>query len=242
MSMQAERAQLDDGLRILDVSPGHGGLARWIRARWSNSSVTGLAATEEHRQSLVDVLSANEDEGVAIRLGNLTALGAGDQFDRIFAIEALPGDAGLDQTLRDLAGHLAPGGRMLIQLACHRKVSYRFRPGDGHELWQGTLEPGCLMPATDLLPQIRSPLPLLHHWELSGEHYERTARAWLARLEANRGTIFEQMRVATGVADPTPLYRQWRLALLATAELFGFHVGQEWWLSQYLLGAPGATT
>jgi len=239
MTMLSDRAEIEDGLRVLDISPGHGGLARCLRTRWGNAPVTVLATTEEHRQRLLHALPAATSEGIAIHLGTLRDLEPDVRFDRILAIESLPEDADLAGTLQNMADHLVPGGRALIQFACHRKVSYRFRTGDEHELWKLLLEPASLIPATDLLPRIQSPLTLLHHWELSGEHYQRTASAWLVRLDSNRTQIVEELRAVAGTINAKAIYRQWRLSLLATEELFGFHDGQEWWVSQYLLGAPG---
>ena len=66
-------------------------------------------------------------------------------------------------------------------------------------------------------------------------HYERTLRAWLERLDANAPHV---LGVLEDRSDPREARRQlaaWRLFLISTAEIWGWHGGDEWLVSHYLL-------
>ena len=67
-------------------------------------------------------------------------------------------------------------------------------------------------------------------WRWSGEHYARTARAWLANYDANAVEIAVILRKAYG-PDALLWGRRWRLFFLATEGLFGHAGGAEWGVS-----------
>lgn len=48
---------------------------------------------------------------------------------------------------------------------------------------------GGLMPSDDWFLHLQSDLVCVDHWQLSGEHYEKTANAWIDRHHAHRREI-----------------------------------------------------
>jgi cyclopropane-fatty-acyl-phospholipid synthase len=66
------------------------------------------------------------------------------------------------------------------------------------------------------------------HWRVDGRHYQRSADAWLANLDAHRAE-------AAGVLGSERSVNEWRAFFLACSELFGYRRGQEWIVSHYLL-------
>ena len=66
------------------------------------------------------------------------------------------------------------------------------------------------------------------------EHYEQTANAWLANLDANRERALPILQSAYG-AEQAPVWLQrWRMFFMACAELWGYREGREWFGSHYL--------
>ena len=52
---------------------------------------------------------------------------------------------------------------------------------------------GGLMPARDTLLHFQDQLQIVQRWELSGEHYQKTARAWLERLDSNAEAVAQAL-------------------------------------------------
>jgi cyclopropane-fatty-acyl-phospholipid synthase len=77
------------------------------------------------------------------------------------------------------------------------------------------------MPSDPLLLYFQRHLRIEEHWRLSGTHYQKTAEAWLANMDAHRAEI---LPILHGVYGAGP------------AELWGFRKGQEWLVSHYRLG------
>ena len=69
---------------------------------------------------------------------------------------------------------------------------------------------------------------------LDGTHYQKTAGAWLARLDARRADVQALFARTYGEADAVRWVARWRVFLMACAELWGHRKGQEWVVSHYL--------
>jgi cyclopropane-fatty-acyl-phospholipid synthase len=94
---------------------------------------------------------------------------------------------------------------------------------------------GGIMPSTDLLRRFDRHLSVIRQWTWNGGHYQRTAEAWLANLDARRDEVLQILESTYGDAAAGRWLQRWRVFFLAVAELFGYGNGEEWHVSQYLL-------
>lgn len=92
---------------------------------------------------------------------------------------------------------------------------------------------GGLMPSEALLLHFQRDLVLEERWRVSGLHYEKTANAWLARLDAHREAAKTALASVYGKKDAARWLGRWRLFFMACAEMFGFHAGDEWGIAHY---------
>jgi cyclopropane-fatty-acyl-phospholipid synthase len=121
-----------------------------------------------------------------------------------------------------VAGLLEPDGLLFAHLFCHRELAYPYDDG-----WMARkFFTGGTMPSADLLPRFDGDLRLAERWLLDGTHYARTAEAWLERLRANEDEVAERFGRA--------FLSEWRVFLLACAELWGYRGGAEWLVAHYL--------
>jgi cyclopropane-fatty-acyl-phospholipid synthase len=91
------------------------------------------------------------------------------------------------------------------------------------------------MPSHDLLNRFDHDLIVTHRWAVSGEHYAKTLRAWLRRLDAHRLEALRILAVGRTNGEARRLLAMWRLFLISTAEIWVWHGGEEWMVSHYLL-------
>ena len=235
LALTCERAGLEDGQRILDLGCGWGSLA--------------LFAAERHPRARITAVSNSRSQGAFVRaraaargLGNVEVVTADvngftprGRFDRVVSVEMFEHVRNWPELLRRVRGWLEPRGRLFVHVFAHRRLAYPFEvDGDGDWMARHFFT-GGIMPSHDLLARLGGPFEVEARWIVPGTHYQRTAEAWLARLDAGRG------RAVAALAHVLPRRQaelqagRWRIFFLACAELFGFAGGEEWLVSHHLL-------
>lgn len=91
------------------------------------------------------------------------------------------------------------------------------------------------MPSDDLIYRLQDHLEVESHWRVNGRHYQKTAEAWLHKMDFNRETIVPIMEQVYGQNEARQWFQRWRIFFMAVAELWGFSEGREWLVSHYLL-------
>ena len=65
-------------------------------------------------------------------------------------------------------------------------------------------------------------------------HYQRTAAAWLANMDAPREPLMPLLVDTYGSEHAQLWWNRWRLFFLSVEELFGWNGGRQWWVSHTL--------
>ena len=91
------------------------------------------------------------------------------------------------------------------------------------------------MPSESLLLDFDADVHVVRQWRWDGTHYQKTANAWLANLDAPRGDLMDVFVRHYGSADAERWFHRWRLFFMACAELWAYRQGQEWCVAHYRL-------
>jgi cyclopropane-fatty-acyl-phospholipid synthase len=121
-----------------------------------------------------------------------------------------------------------------MHVFAHRMTPYAFVERGADDWMSKYFFSGGMMPSDDLALRFQDDLRLKRVWRWDGTHYERTANAWLANMDARRAAIDPILAASYG-ATQADLWRvRWRIFFMSCAELFGYEQGQQWWVSHYL--------
>jgi len=156
------------------------------------------------------------------------------RFDRAVSVEMFEHMRNWEELLGRVAGWLRPDGRVFLHVFAHRRYAYPFEARDESDWMSRFFFTGGMMPSADLLDVLDTPFDVEERWEVSGEHYARTAEDWLVRLERSRDAVAPLLRATYGDAADV-WYHRWRVFFLACAELFAYRGGSEWIVSHQLL-------
>jgi cyclopropane-fatty-acyl-phospholipid synthase len=233
LALCCERAQLADGMSVLDLGCGWGSLSLWICERYPNARVTAVSNSASQRAWIE---SLSDRRGYGDRLSVITAdantLALEQRFDRVLSIEMFEHMRNWEQLLGRIAGWLAPDGRLFVHVFSHRRLAYEFA---GTWAAERFFTAGR-MPSHDLLLRFQRDLRVSESWAVSGTHYARTLDAWLARLDGSADRAERVLAQAPGgAAGAARALAGWRLFLISTREMWGYRDGQEWMVSHYLL-------
>jgi cyclopropane-fatty-acyl-phospholipid synthase len=236
LAASCERAQIADGQHILELGCGWGALSLWMAQRYPRSRITALSNSASQRRAIEALAQARGIGNLRVLTADFNDFDTAERYDRIVSIEMFEHLRNWPLAFARVARWLAPGGRFFLHVFAHGGPSYAFVERDASDWMSRHFFSGGMMPGDDLAPRCQDDLRLLDRWRWSGTHYQRTAQAWLDRMDAQAGRLAPLLRLAYG--DEAERWRgRWRLFFLSVAETFGYEKGERWWVSHYLFEA-----
>lgn len=233
-----DHADLADGQRILELGCGWGSLTLTMAERFPAAAIVAVSNSAPQRAHIMAEAEARGLRNVTVITADMNVFAPDAIFDRIVSVEMFEHMANWRGLLARVRGWLAPAGRLFLHVFTHRSQPYRFDKADKTDWIAQHFFTGGIMPSHGLIAHFPDCFTVEREWRWSGEHYARTARDWLANLDANRAETDVVLRSVYG-RDARLWRRRWRLFYLATEGLFGHAGGREWGVSHYRL-APAA--
>jgi cyclopropane-fatty-acyl-phospholipid synthase len=234
LELYAERAGLEDGMRVLDLGSGWGSFSLWLAERHRKTRILAVSNSRSQADFVRERARERGLSGVAVIVRDVNAIEPDTRFDRVESSEMLELVRNHRALLLRIGEWLEPRGRLFVHVFCHREYAYPFEM-QADDDWMGRhFFSGGLMPSEDWLLHFQEALTLRERWTLDGRHYSRTAQAWLANLDANRERVLAICRDVYGAKDAQLWLGRWRIFFLACEELWGFRSGSEWRVAHYL--------
>jgi len=240
LKLTCERAQLTDGLRILELGCGWGSLSLWMAENYPNSQITSVSNSRTQKEFIDAEATRRGLKNLAIRTVNMidfTGEGEG-LFDRVVSVEMFEHMKNYQELLRRISGWLKPGGKLFVHIFTHRDIAYHYEVRDDRDWMAKYFFTGGQMPSHDLLLHFQEHLKIEEQWAVCGQHYEKTSNAWLANMDANKAAILPLLSETYGAENVTKWWVYWRVFYMSCAELWGYEDGNEWIVSHYRFVQP----
>ena len=233
LNLYCERAEIKDGMDILELGCGWGSLTIWMARHFPNSNITAVSNSHSQKKHILKRAEEAGISNISIVTCDVNELKLEQKFDRCVSIEMFEHMRNYKSLLERLSSWLNPKGKLFVQVFCHRYIMYPFET-EGSDNWMGRyFFTGGLMPSIDTLLHFQDHLKIESRWLVDGTGYEKTANAWLENLDKNRDQIIELFSDTYGEQEAKVWTQRWRMFYMACAELFGYKNGSEWCVAHF---------
>jgi cyclopropane-fatty-acyl-phospholipid synthase len=234
LAQTADHAGVVDGQTILELGCGWGSFSLWMAERFRNAQVTAVSNSHSQRAYIVGEADKRGLSNLTVLTADMNEFSTEKKFDRVVSVEMFEHMSNWRTLLSRIRRWLAHDGRAFVHVFSHVRAPYSFDRDDPADWIAQHFFTGGLMPSHRLIHEFPESFAVEHEWRWSGEHYSRTADAWLANYDANTDQVGMVLGEVYG-RDAALWSRRWRLFFLATSGLFGHATGSAWGVSHYRL-------
>jgi cyclopropane-fatty-acyl-phospholipid synthase len=235
LALTSERADLKDGQKILELDSSWGALTFWMAEHFPNASITTL--THSYREHLHIETETQRRELYNIRIiaadPTFSAPESGS-YDRVVSRAILEQITNYSELMRKISAWLQPEGKFFLQMLTHREYNTLFQGEDCPQGMASNFFLNDTIPSCNLPLYYQKNLTIQQHWKVSGNHYARTAEAWLRTMDENKKSLILIFQKIYGRTEARQRLASWRLFFLFCSELSNTRKGKEWFISQFL--------
>jgi cyclopropane-fatty-acyl-phospholipid synthase len=237
LKTSVERAQIQNGMRILELGCGWGSLTLFMAKQFPDSQIVAISNSSSQKAFIDEQAKKRNLKNVLVLTRDISKLESlaleFESFDRVVSIEMFEHFKNYQLLLEKISNVLNPNGKLFVHIFTHREYSYPFET-EGEDNWMGKyFFTGGQMPSHYLLHFFQKHLKLENTWAWDGTHYQKTSEAWLENMDKNKNIIMPLMDKTYG-ADSVLWFNRWRVFFMSCAELFGYNKGTQWGVSHYL--------
>ncbi len=229
-----ERAELADGMNILELGCGWGSLSLWMAKQYPKARITTVSNAASQKKHINATAQSEGLNNLEVICSDINQLTIDTKFDRIVSVEMFEHIRNHAELFRRISNWLNDDGKLFVHIFCHQSEASPYESKGPQDWMTDYFFTGGMMPSDRLFAYYQQHLRLIKQWRWSGKHYERTSNAWLNLQDANRMAILPILESTYGKEHATCWNQRWRMFFMACAEMFGYRQGNEWWISHYL--------
>lgn len=241
LSLSCAHADLQDGQDILELGCGWGSLSLYMARHYPTSRITAVSNSHSQREFICKQADQLGLHNLTVITADMRSFNSQESYDRVVSIEMFEHMRNYQELYKRIHRWLRPGGKFFMHIFCHRDVPYMFEVQDKSDWMSQYFFSGGMMPSDDLPKHFQRHLRLEDQWRWNGDHYAKTANAWLKKMDDQKAAIRNLFINTYGESDADMWRARWRIFFMACAELFAYNQGNEWYVSHYLFRKPDYT-
>ena len=232
LKLYIDRADIKDGHEVLDLGCGWGSFSLYVAERYPDINITSVSNSsdqiayiknEAHKKGLSNIKAFRMD---------VNNLELNKKYDRIVSIEMFEHLRNYKLILNYLNHALKPDGKLFIHIFCHKKLTYLYEMKNNFDWMTKYFFQGGIMPSKDIFQYFEDELEIINQWDINGNHYSKTCKAWLNNHYKNKKKILDIFDKY--YEDPKIWFNRWRIFFLSCEAFFALNNGEEYLVAHYL--------
>lgn len=238
LALYVDRAELKDGMSILDLGCGWGSACLYFAEHFPNSHITAFSNSRTQKTYIDGVAKSKGLANLTVITGDVVDYQfPGAAFDRVVSIELFEHMKNYQLLMSKIAHTLKPDGKVFVHIFCHANTPYDFAEGDG---WMAAhFFTGGTMLSSDLLLYFQDQLSVKRHWWVNGKNYAKTCEDWLLTMLEKKNEIWPGLEETYGKENSAIWWNRWQIFYMACAELFAWDGGDTWGVAHLLFEKKG---
>lgn len=228
-----KRADLKDGINILELGCGWGSLTFSMAHKYPNSKITAVSNSNDQRKYIENKCKMNNIDNINVITCDMNDFDINQKFDRVVSIEMFEHMRNYKILLNKISSFLNDNGKLFVHIFSHNSMVYPYEDNGPGDWMAREFFSGGLMPSHNLLLNFQDDLKIEKQWKLSGTHYSKTSYAWLKQMDINKSKIMPIFEDTYGKKNAKMWFQRWRIFYLSCAVMFGMKNGSEWGVSHY---------
>ena len=232
IELYIKRADIQEGHDILDLGCGWGSFSLYVAEKYPSVSITAVSNSKDQiafiqneakRRGLFNIMASKMD---------VNNLDLDNKFDRIVSIEMFEHLRNYKLILNSLNSLLKPDGRLFVHIFCHKELTYFYEIKNSYDWMTKYFFEGGIMPSQDIFKYFDDELEVINQWDVNGNHYAQTCKAWLNNHYKNKDKILDIFD--KHYDKPKIWFNRWRIFFLSCEAFFAINNGREYFVSHYL--------
>lgn len=235
LKLTCERAQLQDGLEILELGCGWGSLTLWMAAHYPNAKITAVSNSKTQKDHIDQKARDRGLSNITILTADMNDFHAPAQYDRVVSVEMFEHMRNWDMLLLRIKSWLKTDGKLFVHIFVHKDTPYLFEIKDETDWMSRYFFSGGMMPSFEQFQKFSQHFKVTQSWKVNGKHYAQTSEAWLQKTDQQAQQLLPLFEKHYGPGQGKKWLEWWRVFFMSCAELFKFNRGEEWFVGHYLM-------
>ena len=223
LKLYIDRADIKDGHEVLDLGCGWGSFSLYIAERYPDINVTSVSNSSDQIAYIKNEVHKRGLSNIKAFRMDVNNLELNKQFDRIVSIEMFEHLRNYKLILNSLNHALKSDGKLFIHIFCHKKLTYLYEVKNNLDWMTKYFFQGGIMPSKDIFQYFEGELEMINQWDINGNHYSKTCKAWLKNHYKNKKKILDIFD--KHYDEPKIWFNRWRIFFLSCEAFFALNNG-----------------
>ena len=232
IELYIERADIQEGHDILDLGCGWGSFSLYVAEKHPSVSITAVSNSKDQIAFIQNEAKRRGLFNIKASKMDVNNLDLDNKFDRIVSIEMFEHLRNYKLILNSLNSLLKPDGRLFVHIFCHKELTYFYEIKNSYDWMTKYFFEGGIMPSQDIFKYFDDELEVINQWDVNGNHYAQTCKAWLNNHYKNKDKILDIFD--KHYDKPKIWFNRWRIFFLSCEAFFAINNGREYFVSHYL--------